>query len=375
MLWTAALLAAPVLLASLAVGLVIGLFQAATSVNEQTLTFVPQARRGRHRARRVRRFDDDPARRLHARDLRRDRPDRAMIALDFGFGALEQDFWRVLFLMTRIGAAMLAAPIFGAVAVPVAVRVCAAGAVAVFVAAWMPAITAPAALFTLAGVLAVLGEVLVGLTLGFVLQIAFAAPTIAAELIGGGMGMSIAATADPANGGQTAVFGQFFTIFLILIFLALGAHLYWIRLVVESYQAFPPGHTWLGADRFAVVAGVRGDDVHDRGADRAAGDAGAAAGAGADRGAEPLGAVAQPVCARAARGRARRVDRADPRRAGDLRPALRRRRDVARASRAGRAAMSESAGEKSFRADRRSAAATPRAKATCCARASCRPPR
>ena len=42
MLWTAALLAAPVLLASLAVGLVIGLFQAATSVNEQTLTFVPK---------------------------------------------------------------------------------------------------------------------------------------------------------------------------------------------------------------------------------------------------------------------------------------------------------------------------------------------
>ena len=42
MLWVTALLAAPVLLASLAVGLVIGLIQAATSVNEQTLTFVPK---------------------------------------------------------------------------------------------------------------------------------------------------------------------------------------------------------------------------------------------------------------------------------------------------------------------------------------------
>ena len=42
MLWTTALLAAPALLASLAVGLVIGLVQAATSVNEQTLTFVPK---------------------------------------------------------------------------------------------------------------------------------------------------------------------------------------------------------------------------------------------------------------------------------------------------------------------------------------------
>ena len=42
MLWTTALIVAPILLASLAVGLVVGIVQAATSVNEQTLTFVPK---------------------------------------------------------------------------------------------------------------------------------------------------------------------------------------------------------------------------------------------------------------------------------------------------------------------------------------------
>lgn len=42
MLWTTALVAAPVLLAAIGVGLVIGLIQAATSVSEQTLTFVPK---------------------------------------------------------------------------------------------------------------------------------------------------------------------------------------------------------------------------------------------------------------------------------------------------------------------------------------------
>lgn len=42
MLWVTALAAAPVLLAALTVGLVIGIIQAATSVNEQTLTFVPK---------------------------------------------------------------------------------------------------------------------------------------------------------------------------------------------------------------------------------------------------------------------------------------------------------------------------------------------
>lgn len=42
MLWVTALVAAPVLLAALAVGLAVGVIQAATSVNEQTLTFVPK---------------------------------------------------------------------------------------------------------------------------------------------------------------------------------------------------------------------------------------------------------------------------------------------------------------------------------------------
>ena len=181
-----------------------------------------------------------------------------MIALDFGFGALEQDFWRVVFLMTRIGAAMLAAPFFGAALVPVTVRVCATGAVAVFVAAWMPAIAVPEALFAVPGLLAVMGEVAIGLALGFVLQVAFAAPTIAAELIGGGMGMSMATAADPSGGHQTTAFGQFFTIVLTLMFLVMGAHLHWIALVIESYQAFPPGETWLGAGRFATIASFAG---------------------------------------------------------------------------------------------------------------------
>lgn len=42
MLWVTGLVAAPVLLAALAVGLFVGVIQAATSVNEQTLTFVPK---------------------------------------------------------------------------------------------------------------------------------------------------------------------------------------------------------------------------------------------------------------------------------------------------------------------------------------------
>lgn len=42
MLWVTALIAGPILLAALAIGMVVGIIQAATSVNEQTLTFVPK---------------------------------------------------------------------------------------------------------------------------------------------------------------------------------------------------------------------------------------------------------------------------------------------------------------------------------------------
>jgi flagellar biosynthetic protein FliQ len=41
-LWVTALIAGPVLIAALVIGLIVGIIQAATSVNEQTLTFVPK---------------------------------------------------------------------------------------------------------------------------------------------------------------------------------------------------------------------------------------------------------------------------------------------------------------------------------------------
>lgn len=42
-MWLALLLGAPLLLTALVVGLLIGLFQAATQINEMTLSFIPKA--------------------------------------------------------------------------------------------------------------------------------------------------------------------------------------------------------------------------------------------------------------------------------------------------------------------------------------------
>jgi flagellar biosynthetic protein FliR len=176
-----------------------------------------------------------------------------MIALDFGFGPLEAEFWRLVFVMTRIGAAMVAAPIFGAGSVPVQVRVIATGAVAVFVCAWFPSVQPPANLLSLAGMLAVAGEVLIGLALGFVFQIAFAAPVVAAEVISGAMGMSMATAVDPHSGTQSPALGQYFTVVMTLVFLAMGAHLHMIALIADSYATFPPERAWLGEGGIETV--------------------------------------------------------------------------------------------------------------------------
>ena len=163
-----------------------------------------------------------------------------MPSLDFGFGPLEAEFWRWLFVMTRIGAALFTAPFFGATNVPPEARVVVAGALAALVAGWT-GVAAPAHVFSAAGMLAVAGEVLIGAALGFVLQFAFAAPVIAAEIIGGGMGMGLAATIDPQNGARSPVLAQYMSVVLMCVFFAVGGHLQWLALVVRSYSVFPPG--------------------------------------------------------------------------------------------------------------------------------------
>ena len=41
-LWMTMLISAPMLVVALVVGLIVGIFQAATSINEQTLSFIPK---------------------------------------------------------------------------------------------------------------------------------------------------------------------------------------------------------------------------------------------------------------------------------------------------------------------------------------------
>lgn len=171
-----------------------------------------------------------------------------------GFGlAIEPQLWALLFVMVRVGAAFVAAPVFGNVSVPLPVRVGLSGAVAVLVLG-NQAITPPPQVFALATFLSVAAEALVGLALGFVIQIAFAAPLVAGELIGGSMGIGFANMIDPNSGRSSPAIGQFLSIILTLLFLSLDGHLVLVDMIVKSYRALPPGAAWLGAGQWRDIA-------------------------------------------------------------------------------------------------------------------------
>ncbi len=170
-----------------------------------------------------------------------------MNVTDFGLAGLEAQLWQILFLSIRCGAALLAAPVVGGMAVPVQVRVALSMALALFIATWLPLPQIPE-MMSFAAVLAIVQEVLIGAAMGFLLQLAFVIPLIAAEQISGTMGLAIATSIDPSSGSQSGALGSYFSITLTLLFYAIGGHLLWFQLLVESHRLLPPGSFAFGAD-------------------------------------------------------------------------------------------------------------------------------
>src|SRR3546814_17332549 len=88
-----------------------------------------------------------------------------------------------------------------------------------------PPVTPPAQVFGLATLLTLAADGLVVLAIGFILQIAFAAPLIAGEIIGNSMGIGFASIIDPQTGRSSAALSNFLSTMLTLLFLSVNGHL------------------------------------------------------------------------------------------------------------------------------------------------------
>ena len=147
----------------------------------------------------------------------------------------------------RISAMMMAAPIFGAQLLPVRVRILIAFAFSLVAVPMLPPVPAVDPI-SYHGLMILLQQVLIGLAMGFMIQLVFQSLVIAGEAIANGMGLGFARMVDPANGVQVPVVSQFLIVMATLLFVILNGHLILIELVVESFRILPIGDTGLSAN-------------------------------------------------------------------------------------------------------------------------------
>lgn len=146
----------------------------------------------------------------------------------------------VMWPFIRIGAMLMSAPVFGARTVPVRVRLVLALAIAVILAPLLPPTPAVDPLSP-AGLLVGAQQVLLGVAMGFILHLVFAALILAGQTIAMTMGLGFASAVDPQNGVQVPVLSQYFLITATLVFLALDGHLMVIDVLVQSFRLVPVG--------------------------------------------------------------------------------------------------------------------------------------
>lgn len=107
-------------------------------------------------------------------------------------------------------------------------------------------------LFSMAGFLLVVQQILIGVSIGLISQIFLNTFVMAGQTIAVQTGLGFATLVDPVNGINTAAIGQFYVILATLVFWAVDGHLTMIKMIALSFEAMPVG-TWLGTEQIYKV--------------------------------------------------------------------------------------------------------------------------
>ncbi|WP_321874441.1 flagellar biosynthetic protein FliR [Burkholderia ubonensis] len=163
--------------------------------------------------------------------------------------------WLTAFLwpFVRMLALVAVAPVTGHVSVPGRVKIGVAAFMALVVAPTlgaMPAVT----VFSAQGIWIVVTQFLIGVAMGFTMQIVFAAAQAAGDAIGLSMGLGFATFFDPHASGATPVMGRFLNAVAILAFLAFDGHLQVLAALAASFQALPVSAELLHAPGWRTLA-------------------------------------------------------------------------------------------------------------------------
>jgi len=152
-------------------------------------------------------------------------------------------FWPFM----RIGAMMMVAPVFGSRLIPVRVRILLAMGFSLVAVPLLPPVP-PVDPISYSGMMIAVQQVLIGVAMGFIIQLVFQALVVAGESIANSMGLGFARMMDPANGVQVPVVSQFLIVMATLLFVILNGHLLLIDLVVQSFRILPVSGQGLSAN-------------------------------------------------------------------------------------------------------------------------------
>lgn len=146
----------------------------------------------------------------------------------------------LILVLMRVGAMLMATPVFRSTGMPARVRLSLALILsALAVAALPPGQAMPAldaSLLTVA-----VSEVALGIAMGLMIQLVFAALTIAGEGIAMGMGLGFSTMIDPQNGDPVPTLSQLFVLLATLLFIILDGHLHALGMLFSSFELLPPG--------------------------------------------------------------------------------------------------------------------------------------
>ncbi len=147
-----------------------------------------------------------------------------------------KEFEQFLFVLFRVGAFILFAPVLGSRQFPVLVK---AGFILLFSFSIFPVVRShgmpqPVGLLGLSVYLFI--ELLIGLAIAFACRMVFTAVQIGGTMVDFQMGFGVVNVIDPQTETQVSVTAQFQNIFAILLYLALNAHHSTIIALVESFQ-------------------------------------------------------------------------------------------------------------------------------------------
>lgn len=157
-----------------------------------------------------------------------------------------------LLILVRISGFMAAAPIFSLRNVPMRAKTILAIAVSIVVFHVLPYEEVMYST-TIEYALVVITEMLAGLIMGFMANVAYYILSFAGQIIDQEIGFSMVNQYDPITSTQVTITGNFYTYAVMVMVIITDMHHYLIRAVTDSFQVIPVGSVVINFNLYEVM--------------------------------------------------------------------------------------------------------------------------